>query len=204
MPDPPQYEHFVDELLTRLAMSCKPERLTTDEAAAARRQYIREWADIAPDLLALAVDQWLAEANPFFPTPGQIRKMAYDLLTLNEPDAFQAWAEVKRAIHATHIDLDPQPTFSSDRIRMAVESIGWRNLCTQSERDEIANRAHFTQAYNALSARIERAALMKPESRQRLRQVQEQLRLTAGRMSLPRLNAPASDKETEPDDEPSG
>lgn len=61
--------------------------------------YFNDLQDIAPDLLAAAVQQYRASANAFFPSSGQLRDKATELqlLAMNVPTAAEAWAQVQRA-----------------------------------------------------------------------------------------------------------
>jgi hypothetical protein len=131
-----------------------------DGATIARQVYSIEWADVDNDLLLAAVLQWLSTPHPYHPQAGEIRLLAYQLIT-QLPSAEEAWLEVKRQIKENHI-YRPR-TFSNGLIQLAAEAIGWEALCIQTMSDEPANRAHFMRLYEAFQRRVSEEALMLPD-----------------------------------------
>lgn len=73
--------------------------ITDGNVAQIVENYFNDLQDIAPDLLAAAVQQYRASANAFFPSSGQLRDKATELqlLAMNVPTAAEAWAQVQRA-----------------------------------------------------------------------------------------------------------
>lgn len=62
-------------------------------------QYNEDLGDIPADILIASVLMYRAGANPFFPTSGQLREKATELMliSMGVPTAAEAWAQVKRA-----------------------------------------------------------------------------------------------------------
>ncbi len=180
----------IDQCLLRLRLLCVKTKAqqdqTPNEADATLALYYEDWADLDDQLLTIAVQQWTSSGEtPFYPTPGQIRQLAYRLVTVNVPDGARAWAMVKKILHETHVDIDPIPADLPQTLRTAIEAVGWRNLHTQTMQEEIGNRAHFIRVYDALKAREDEIAVMPEETRAQLAEVRARLRGAAHALSTP-------------------
>ena len=130
--------------------------------------------DLNARLLEAATLQIGSEARPFFPAAGELRQCAFDLLDRQAgiPTAWDAWAEVsKRFGTHGHASL---PEFSHPLIKRTVDGVGgWRELCMST--NNVADRARFVQAYEALARRERMQFRMLPEVHEVIK------RLAAGR-----------------------
>lgn len=167
----------IDRAVARLRLLCHDTNKHGEaEADALLALFYEDWADLDDDLLTIAVEQYTGAADrPFFPTPGQIRILAYKLITIATPDGATAWATLKAAMRRTHLDIDPIPTFDDPLMRRAIDAIGWRNLMMQTMEDEIGNRAHFIRVYDALRAQRETIAVMKVDTLKKLIKTRQRL-----------------------------
>lgn len=126
--------------------------------------YYQTLKDIDADLLKAATLQAVSEpGRKFAPSVGEIRGTVIEIRKTanNIPDSYQAWMEVKKAM--VEVGSYRKPEFSSSVIAEAVQAMGWKNLCLSE--NEIADRAHFTKAYEQLVRRIEADANYLPEVR---------------------------------------
>ena len=101
-----------------------------------------QWAleDMSYEDAETAAKAWIRTGN-FFPRPAELRRiMANDSANPSEI-AETAWTEVLKearrvgynrppTFHAGRFLESPKPTFSSELIRQAVESVGWSRICT--------------------------------------------------------------------------
>lgn len=191
----------IDQAIMRLRLLCHDtNKHGAAEADALLALFHADWADLDDDLLTIAVEQYTSAADrPFFPTPGQIRILAYQLITIATPDGATAWATLKAAMRKVHLDIDPIPTFDDPLMRRAIDAIGWRNLMTQTMQEEIGNRAHFIRVYDALRAQRETLAVMKIDTLKKL--IETRQRLGA---ALTALSAPADRKRLTGGDDEAG
>ena len=129
----------------------------------------------APILLAAAMEH--IGRSAFFPSAGELREAACGLIEAAQsvPDPYQAWADVKRAMK--QIGHKGEPQFSHPLIGEVVELFGWVDLC-QSD-NLVADRAHFTEAYQRRFARYQSEQRRLPSVQQAL------LAYRAEHLSLP-------------------
>ena len=113
--------------------------------------------DLEDDLLMAAVIHYLStEEN--FPTPAGLRKRAVDLLDRADgiPDAFTAWAEIKRTLRG-----GPEP---SALALQAINSLGGLAEYGKSNiDDETSWRAQFIRAYGVLQQRRREDSMLLPQ-----------------------------------------
>jgi len=119
--------------------------------------------DLEPGLLKAAALQLASEKRAFFPSAGELRTAAFDLLERGSgvPTASEAWGEVKLQIGA--VGYVGTPEFSHPLIDQAVRIIGWRDLCMSN--NAVAERARYIQAYEALLGRQRTEVAMLPQVR---------------------------------------
>jgi len=125
--------------------------------------------DLPSDLLKAAALQLASESRAFFPSAGELRSAAFELIERRDgvPSAPEAWGEVKAQIGA--VGYVGSPEFSHALIAEAVRIIGWRDLCISE--NQMSDRARFIQAYEALQKRRRTEVAMLPQVRDALRLV---------------------------------
>ena len=112
--------------------------------------YLSLLMDIPAKTLERATLEHIA-CSKFYPTIGELRQAAFDLLEASNPlpEGHEAWqavmAEVERVGHAG------KPEFDSPLIAKAVETLGWRTICLSD--NVTVERAHFMQVYSGLIAK---------------------------------------------------
>ena len=96
--------------------------ITDGNVAQIVENYFDDLQDIAPDLLAAAVQQYRASANAFFPSSGQLRDKATELqlLAMSVPTAAEAWAQVQKAYQYQ----EPVSCEEGARLRSATQATG--------------------------------------------------------------------------------
>ncbi len=117
-------------------------------------------SDIPDELLHTVIRRSIAESK-FLPTIAEIRTAAYDTTHPQRLLAIEAWNEVKTQMRK--VGWVGTPKFSDDITAQVVKSMGWRYLCASE--NEMADRAQFTKAFDALSNRQETDAKLLPEVR---------------------------------------
>lgn len=132
--------------------------------------YERCLVDIPPEILNAAVAKCVTEKK-FFPTVSELREAAFALMTQQHtlPTEFEAWEEVQKEISRCgdyyRYDIGTKnPQWSHPLIEKTVDAIGYKTLLNSE--NEVADRAHFFQAYRALRMRAENDVKMLPEVRQ--------------------------------------
>lgn len=101
------------------------------------------------------------ETSTFFPSIGELRGAIAEHATGADDLAETAWIEVQREARRVGFQPGrifrggqwydpPKPTFSNARIAEAVESIGWKQICTGDIED---TRRDFIFAYRNLRKR---------------------------------------------------
>jgi hypothetical protein len=97
--------------------------------------------------------------SKFAPTIHDIIEGITDLQNIGRIDAMTAWGIVTKAIryYGYYRQLDALNSMPQD-VAKIVESMGWQNLCMSE--NEIADRAHFTKAYDTMQKREQQLALM--------------------------------------------
>lgn len=103
--------------------------------------------DIPFDALEAAGKIYMSEDNAFFPTPGQLRTRAINVLINRRglPTPYDAWEEA-----IDHCRRGTYKDYTHPLIERAVKQIGvpyWQNMLTD---DEMATRAQFFKIYQAL------------------------------------------------------
>ena len=94
---------------------------------------------------------------PSLPAIGEIRAAAADLTAPQLRDPGEAWREVIEQVR--RVGTYGQPQFSTPEIAMAVETIGWRELCLSEEGDGVI-RAHFFKVYAQYARRAREDAVL--------------------------------------------
>lgn len=139
--------------------------------------------DIDDDLLMAATKQWLSTARPFHPSPGELRDMALQLITRDEPSADEAWTEVLRQMRNPGYYGIPQ--WSTERVAKTMEAFGrWKDFCLIESDQMGIIRAQFMKIYEAQLNRERADQLMLPETREIVTQYQI-AQLTDAKRSIP-------------------
>ncbi len=104
-------------------------------------------SDTAYEVAALAIQKHLS-LSKFPPTVAEIRSL---IVYINNPEritGMEAWGNVTKAIRVYGSYRETEAKASLDPLsKSIVEMMGYRNLC-MSEND-MADRAHFTKAYDS-------------------------------------------------------
>jgi hypothetical protein len=99
-------------------------------------------ADIPPNVLNMAVMEWIARDTPWFPSVGQIRHIALDLVQCKEGELTpgEGWEEVKRAIRiGRHCFQAGSVKWSSLLVEKAFNALGgWNYFRIALQEDEVA------------------------------------------------------------------
>jgi hypothetical protein len=103
-------------------------------------------ADLDEEIGARVVATWIARETRF-PMIAELRQLAERLGADAPPDIDQAWGEVHKAMRAGRAPF----RWSHDSVRLAVEAIGFRELCMSN--DLSIDRAHFARAFEAARRR---------------------------------------------------
>lgn len=84
--------------------------ITDDNVAQIVEQYTSDLMDIPDEIMSAAVIHYRTNPSPFFPTSGQLREKATELLLLamNVPTAAQAWAQVISAVRFADSVMCPE------------------------------------------------------------------------------------------------
>lgn len=115
-------------------------------------------ADIPVDVLEATAMQHIAGSR-FFPTVAELREGAMAIAAPQYPPAMEAWSEFLNAADSYR----PCPEFANPILNAVIRQMGWIDLC-RSE-NQIADRAHFIQAYERLAARAREDAMLLPAVR---------------------------------------
>ena len=137
--------------------------------------YFMILGDVPRDALEAGAKAYLATGNPFFPSPGQWRQHALDIVVnkIGIPSEYEAWEEAMRHCRAGHYT-----DYSHPMIERAVKVIGipyWQAMLID---EEMATRAHFFRVYADLCNR----ALDDVKQLPAVRTVQERYQVQAGDM----------------------
>ena len=127
--------------------------------------YDRLLADIPDEILQTVVYHAISESK-ILPTIAEIRESAYSTTHPNRLTAIEAWETVKTQMR--RVGWVGTPRFNDEITAQVVKSLGWRYLC--SSENEMADRAHFCKAFDAMAQRQETDAKLLPEVRE-LRQI---------------------------------
>lgn len=121
--------------------------------------------DIPAELLGIAAKEWCSKDDPFFPSVGQIRTGALDLIATDADriTAADAWDEICRAFRS--VGHTRSPEWSHPDIGRAVQGVGgWRYLCTSD--NPMADRARFMDTFKVYRRRAETDRRMLPATRE--------------------------------------
>lgn len=113
--------------------------------------------DLPLDAMKSATVAWIRDDHEFMPKPGQLRKI---VLAQNSPPAVDpgvAWEIVQREVGRVgfnrtpvfrngQFEEAPKPTFTDPVIAAAVQSVGWRRICTEDRTKGDFVRRDFDQA----------------------------------------------------------
>lgn len=158
--------HEIDAALAALAVVYPHhfKQYGRDAVGMARKLYHTVLADIDSRLLDAAVLQWLSTDHAFHPSPGQLRDLALALVTSDEPNAEDAWAEVRAAMR--NVGYYRVPAWSNARIARVMASFDWRDLCL-TDMDKLSYvRDQFIKTYNAYLQRERADDLMLAQVRE--------------------------------------
>ena len=112
-----------------------------------------------PYELVMLSSQKHIKSSKFAPTIHDIIDGISEYENIGKIDAITAWGMVVRAIrnYGYYRQVEALNSMPED-VAKIVENMGWQNLC-MSEND-MADRAHFTKAYEAYNKREKQIALM--------------------------------------------
>jgi len=136
--------------------------------------------DLPYTIIEAAGLQLAADNGRFYPTAGEIRGAAVELLARAEgvPSAEDAWAEITRSFHS-HGYYRGAPDWSHPLIGKAIDAMGgYTELCVSE--NAIADRAHFFKIYASLQQRHRSDAALLPDARRLVEQLAAEKRLQLG------------------------
>ncbi len=155
------FEAFCKTWKTLTTLFPDPERDGSRERVALMMNaYYQGLMDLDDEAIRVAAMRH-ATSSVFFPKLAELRRLATDGVSVNIPSAEEAWLETRKAMRKHGIYK--RPTFESEVIAKAVETIGWDNLCNSE--NEVADRAHFFRIYEHLADRCRESARALPEVR---------------------------------------
>lgn len=146
-------------------------------------------ADLDYDVLRAAAKKCLADCK-WFPTIAELRQAAAALVAPERTSGGEAWGlvctDVRRGV-GYPLDIPIEPTITDPLILRAVAAVGgWKLLQLANDKDDIAHRARFIEAYEALAARGRSDARQMPEVlavRERHQEASAVLVATAARLA---------------------
>lgn len=116
--------------------------------------YVMMLSDIPPQILEVAVKK-LIMTNKFLPSIAEIRETAYGIKGIISgtaaPDESEAWGEVIKAIRS--VGYYGKPKFSHEAITVAVNNIGWQDICMTTNDGMNTLRSQFRRAYQLAAQR---------------------------------------------------
>lgn len=116
--------------------------------------YVMMLSDIPPQILEVAVKK-LIMTNKFLPSIAEIRETAYGIKgTISgtaAPDESEAWGEVIKVIRS--VGYYGKPKFSHEAITVAVNNIGWQDICMTTNEGMNTLRSQFRRAYQLAAER---------------------------------------------------
>jgi hypothetical protein len=146
----------IGQILGILGVVYRRQALTTQELKLAVPVWHELLGDLDFDLLKAAVHAHCA-GSKWFPSVAELRQAAYDLVAAGADGvtAGEAWGEVRRAIAlGGHRFQSGEAGWSSPLVEAAFNALGgWSYFRTALADDEMADRAHFTRAFEALQRR---------------------------------------------------
>jgi hypothetical protein len=160
--------------------------------------YTRLLADIDADMLGLAVDQYIANDNKDYPTPGKLRDMAMSIARAADdaPDAATAW---RQACSAVEPWMDGWQYKAGARERLhprvakAIDSYDGRRIAAREEQHAGTDFAQWRGLYESLAHRADEQARWLPQVRARVEAMRAELE--AARPA--QIEAPEGDAEPE-------
>lgn len=95
--------------------------ITDDNVSQIVEQYTSDMIDIPDEVVGAAVIYYRTNPNPFFPTSGQLRDKAIELLlmAMNVPTASHAWAQLLSAVRFLDSEMCPE----CERLFRAVDGL---------------------------------------------------------------------------------
>lgn len=112
------------------------------------RLYVEMLSDIPLSILEASVKK-LIMTNKFLPSIAEIRETAYGIKEIISgtaaPDESEAWGEVIKAIRS--VGYYGKPKFSHEAITVAVNNIGWQDICMTTNEGMNILRSQFRRAY---------------------------------------------------------
>ena len=118
------------------------------------RLYVEMLSDIPPSILEASVKK-LIMTNKFLPSIAEIRETAYGIKEIISgtaaPDESEAWGEVIKAIRS--VGYYGKPKFSHEAITVAVNNIGWQDICMTTNEGMNTLRSQFRRAYQLAAQR---------------------------------------------------
>lgn len=134
--------------------------------------YVKVLADVPDDALEASALDICSRPGAFFPTAGDWRAKAMDLLLAisGVPLPIEAWEEAVKVIYRCGdywrypIGNRREPEYSHPLIERTVEAIGYRNILESTNTEVL--RAQFLKAYEALRDRQESELRMLPAVKQ--------------------------------------
>jgi hypothetical protein len=156
------------QILGVLGVVYRRQALTTQELKLAVPVWHELLGDLDFDLLKAAVHAHCASSK-WFPSVAELRQAAYDLVAADAEGvtAGEAWREVRRALRlGCHRFQSGEAGWSSPLVEAAFNALGgWNYFRAALAEDEMADRAHFTRAFEALQRRQRDQARMHPAAR---------------------------------------
>jgi len=143
--------------------------LTPQILAGTFRSYESVLSSLPAELLEAAVLQHMA-TNKWFPAISELRGAVLAATAPAHRTAMEAWGEVLNAMNSGGMRMMGDgdgyypPAWSEPILARVVTMMGWRELC--NSKDQMADRAHFMRAYDALVQREREDANMLPMMRQ--------------------------------------
>lgn len=126
-------------------------KLSNEQQADTRTLYRRMLLDLDAKAAEAAVVR-LISTSRFWPSVAEIRDAAQTTTVGHKRTGAEGWGDVKRTIGREGVYRRPRIDFSfADQVVDAVvHSLGWVELCNSE--NEIADRARFIQAYDAMAS----------------------------------------------------
>lgn len=173
--------------------------LTEDQAAARVATYARLLADMDANMLALAVDQYIAGGGASYPTVKQLRDMALSMAQAADdaPDAATAWRQACNA-------LEPWlggGTYKvgalgalHPRVAKAIELYGLHRIALREDANAGTDFAQWRGLYESLAHRADEQARWLPQVRERIALMRAEMDAAKpAQIEAPAMNASASD-----------
>ena len=118
-------------------------------------------SDVPDEILHTVIRRTISESK-FLPTIAEIRTAAYDTTHPNRLTAIEAWESVKAQMRK--VGWVGTPKFYDEVTAQIVKALAWRYFC--GAENEMADRGHFTKAYDAITNRNETDSQLLPAERE--------------------------------------